>query len=70
MAEVKGRLAMADVIAAAVADRQAVPDAPVEITVDGTPLRFTADRRRPGPHPRPGRLAAAQRGPPGRSPAG
>ncbi len=41
VAEVKGRLAMADVIAAAVANRQADLDAPVEITVDGTPLRFT-----------------------------
>ena len=41
VAEVKGRLVMADVIAAAVAQRQAVPDAPVEITVDGTTLRFT-----------------------------
>src|SRR3954463_10285830 len=41
VAEVKGRLAMADVIAAAVAQRQAVPDAPVELTIDGTPLRFT-----------------------------
>jgi DNA helicase IV len=39
--EVKGRLAMADVIAAAVAQRQSVPDGPVEITVDGTTLRFT-----------------------------
>ena len=39
--EVKGRLAMADVIAAAVTNRQADLDAPVEITVDGTPLRFT-----------------------------
>jgi DNA helicase IV len=41
VAEVKGRPAMADVIAAAVANRQAVPDAPVEITIDGTTLRFT-----------------------------
>jgi DNA helicase IV len=41
VAEVKGRLAMADVIATAVAQRQAVPDAPVEITVDGTTLPFT-----------------------------
>jgi DNA helicase IV len=41
VAEVKGRAAMADVIAAAVADRQAVLDAPVELTVDGIPLRFT-----------------------------
>jgi DNA helicase IV len=41
VAEVKGRLAMADVVATAVAQRQAVPDAPVEITIDGTTLRFT-----------------------------
>jgi len=41
VAEVKGRLGMADVVAAAVAERQAVPDAPVEITIDGTTLRFT-----------------------------
>jgi precorrin-6A synthase len=32
---------MADVVAAAIANRQAVLDAPVELTVDGTPLRFT-----------------------------
>src|SRR4051812_8327880 len=42
VAEVKGRLAMADVIAAALANRQAVPEGPVEVTVDGTTLRFTA----------------------------
>jgi len=41
IAEVKGRLVMADVIAAAVAERQAVPDAPVEISIDGTTLRLT-----------------------------
>ncbi|WP_245161026.1 ATP-binding domain-containing protein [Blastococcus sp. CT_GayMR16] len=41
VAEVKGRAAMADVIAAAVADRQSSLDAPVEITIDGTTLRFT-----------------------------
>ncbi len=41
VAEVKGRLAMADVIAAAVRDRQAVLDAPVTLEIDGTPLRFT-----------------------------
>jgi DNA helicase IV len=41
VAEVKGRLAMADVIAAAVAQRQAVPDAPVDLTIDGTTVRFT-----------------------------
>jgi DNA helicase IV len=41
VAEVKGRLAMADVIAAAVANRQAVPDGPAELTIEGTTLRFT-----------------------------
>jgi len=41
VAELKGRLAMADVIAAAVRDRQAVLDAPAQLTIDGTPLRFT-----------------------------
>ena len=41
VAEVKGRLAMADVIAAALAARQAVLDAPVQVVIDGTPLRFT-----------------------------
>src|SRR5215218_5010946 len=40
--ELKGRLAMADVVAAAVANRQAVLEAPVELTIDGVPLRFTA----------------------------
>jgi len=40
VAEVKGRLAMADVVAAALRDRQAVLDAPVELVLDGTPLRF------------------------------
>jgi DNA helicase IV len=41
VAELKGRLTMADVIAAAVADREGVLDAAVELTIDGTPLRFT-----------------------------
>jgi DNA helicase IV len=41
VAEVKGRAAMADVVAAAVAARQAVLDSPVTVQVDGTPLRFT-----------------------------
>lgn len=41
VAEVKGRLAMADVVAAALRHRQAVLDRPVELDVDGTPLRFT-----------------------------
>ena len=41
VAEVKGRLAMAEVVAAAVKARQAVLDAPVQLEIDGTPLRFT-----------------------------
>ncbi|MGY1804977.1 helicase [Blastococcus sp. SYSU D00922] len=41
VAEVKGRLAMADVLAAALRNRQAVIDRPVELEIDGTPLRFT-----------------------------
>jgi DNA helicase IV len=41
VAEVKGRLAMADVVAAAVKARQAVLDAPVQLDIDGTTLRFT-----------------------------
>src|SRR5829696_3401055 len=41
VAEAKGRLAMAEVIAAAVRDRQAVRDRPFELDIDGTPLRFT-----------------------------
>jgi DNA helicase IV len=41
VAEVKGRPAMVDVLAAAVRDRQAVPAEPVEVVVDGTPLTFT-----------------------------
>jgi DNA helicase IV len=40
VAEVKGRLAMADVVAAAVRNRQAVLDRPVELDIDGTQLRF------------------------------
>jgi len=40
-AEIKGRLAMADVVAAAVRDRQRVPDKPVEVEVDGQTLRLT-----------------------------
>jgi DNA helicase IV len=40
-AEIKGRLAMADVVAAAVRDRQRVPDKPVEVEVDGQALRLT-----------------------------
>jgi DNA helicase IV len=39
-AEVKGRLAMVDVVKAAVRSRQAVLDRPVELEIDGTPLRF------------------------------
>jgi DNA helicase IV len=39
-AAVKGRLAMVDVLRAAVAERQVVPDAPVEVVVDGYPLRL------------------------------
>ena len=47
VAEVKGRTAMADVIAAAVARRQGVLDGPVAVAVDGVALRFTkADARR------------------------
>ncbi|WBQ05638.1 HelD family protein [Kribbella sp. CA-293567] len=38
-AEVKGRAVMADVIATAVADRQWVPEQPIEVTVDRTVLR-------------------------------
>ncbi|WP_236836533.1 helicase [Blastococcus sp. KM273129] len=41
VAVVKGRLAMVDVVTAAVRDRQAVLDAATTLTVDGTPLRFT-----------------------------
>src|SRR3954469_10026983 len=41
VSEVKGRAAMADLVAAAVNERQAVPDAPVEITIDGRTLRLT-----------------------------
>ena len=41
VAEVKGRPAMADVVAAAVTNLQAVPDGPVELTIDGTTLRYT-----------------------------
>jgi DNA helicase IV len=41
VAEVKGRLAMAEVIAAAVGNQEAVLDAPVEIVLDGVALRFT-----------------------------
>jgi DNA helicase IV len=41
VAEVKGRIEMAAVIQAAVAARQAVVDRPVELVLDGIPLRFT-----------------------------
>jgi DNA helicase IV len=41
VAEVKGRLAMADVLAAAVRNRQTVPDTTVEIVVDGYRIPFT-----------------------------
>jgi DNA helicase IV len=40
-AAVKGRLAMADVVAAAVRDRQQVPARPVEIQIDRETLRLT-----------------------------
>ncbi|HZN16619.1 MAG TPA: ATP-binding domain-containing protein [Micromonosporaceae bacterium] len=39
-AEVKGRLEMVEVLAAAVRDRQRVPDEPVEVEVDGQVLRL------------------------------
>jgi DNA helicase IV len=39
--EIKGRIAMAGVIAAAVRNRQAVLQAPVELEIDGTVLRVT-----------------------------
>src|SRR3954449_9655027 len=41
VAEVKGRLGMAAGVPAAVRTRQAVLDKPVQLEVDGTPLRFT-----------------------------
>ena len=41
VAEVKGRAAMAEVIAAAVRNRQAVLGGPVELLLDGVALRFT-----------------------------
>jgi len=40
-AEIKGRLSMAGVVAAAVKDRQRVPDAPIEVLVDRETLRLT-----------------------------
>jgi DNA helicase IV len=40
-AEIKGRLAMVGVVAAAVKDRQRVPEAPVEVLVDRERLRLT-----------------------------
>jgi DNA helicase IV len=40
-AEIKGRLAMAGVVAAAVKDRQRVPEVPVEVLVDRERLRLT-----------------------------
>jgi DNA helicase IV len=40
-AEIKGRLAMADVIVAAVRDRQRMPDRPVEVLIDRETLRLT-----------------------------
>lgn len=40
VAEVKGRAVMAEVIAAAVADRQWVPAEPIELTIDRTVLRL------------------------------
>ncbi|MGY1753754.1 HelD family protein [Blastococcus sp. SYSU D01042] len=41
VAELKGRLAMVDVVAAAVKRRQAVLDRQAEVDIDGTTLRFT-----------------------------
>ena len=40
-AAIKGRLTMADVVAAAVRDRQHVPDRPVEVVIDNETLRLT-----------------------------
>ena len=42
VAEIKGRAAMAEVVAAAIRDRQEVPDEPVLVEVDGHQLRITA----------------------------
>jgi DNA helicase IV len=39
-AAVKGRLDMVEVLERAVAGRQVVPDAPLELVIDGTPLRL------------------------------
>ena len=68
VAEVKGRLAMADVIAAALAARQAVLDRPSRSS--STARRSGSPRPTPpGCAPGPGRaVAAAQRGPPRRRP--
>ncbi|MEV6520630.1 ATP-binding domain-containing protein [Longispora sp. NPDC051575] len=49
VAEVKGRLVLAEVLAGAVADRQRVPDEPIELTYDREPLWLdpvTCDRAR------------------------
>jgi DNA helicase IV len=43
VAEIKGRLAMADVVAAAVRDRQRVPDDAVDIVADGHTYRLDRD---------------------------
>src|SRR4051794_4962052 len=43
VAEVKGRLAMADVLKAAVRNRQEVPSSPVEVVVEGQRLTFTPE---------------------------
>ena len=68
-AAVKGRLEMVEVLERAVAGRQAVPDAPLEVVVDGTPLRLRPiDVARAGTG-RPARRPAAQPGPPGVRPA-
>lgn len=61
-AEVKGRLAMVEVVAAAVRDRQRVPDEPIEIEVDRMLLRLDRDicdaaRRRARQSGRPHNLA-------------
>src|ERR687895_370988 len=43
VATIKGRSVMADVIAAAVRDRQQVPRRPIELVVDGQPVRLDRD---------------------------
>ena len=65
VAEVKGRAAMADVLATAVKDRQHVPDGALVLHLDGERMPHPGGGDPAGPDRGPAHPPPAQRGPPG-----